>query len=549
MATKVSFAGKQRILPGVYSTIKSKINNPSIILDYGRVVIIDNGKVNAAYGGGAGIDGELDSRADAIYRFSEIAEFRDFVKGGYFWKLAEPLFFPDQGAQGVSEIIFAKAATTVAAKDTWSPVGGGSAGGTFIIQVRDEGLIGNGAIDEVTSELITGYGWKVITGRKDTAKWIIQIYVGGFKGDYSGDSIPFDEIESADSDPRLILESPEFDNVQDLIDWGNDDADFTVHFYMEAGTVTGTGVIDADDVNTVSGWNLFAGGTESYTSANLTLILDELKDIDFNFLLTDCYGKGDYNDALNTLFETFVKTDAKFDGIMYIGGGDDSTEFIAADGSQDIAEYFDSDRMVVVHGGVKTPSNTDPSGFRTWDALYHTAIMLGRTAGLEPQIPLTFKRLNLTGLADKLNTARQEIALESGILTSFFDTDSQDFRVIQGVNSLQNNTYLINSDSTSFSIQLIRIIAQLNRELTIKGKLEILHNPQGVNLSTVSKEYIKNWVESYLQTRVATPTEDDLILSYQDVVVTQDQDTYSITYSVVANTEITKIFITGFLIN
>ncbi len=549
MATKFYFAGKQRALPGVYSTIKSKVNNPTVVLDYGRLLIIDNGNVNATYGGGSGINGALASGADAIYRFSTISEFRNFVKGGYFWKLAEPLFFPDTGQQGISEIIFAKAATTAASIMPWSPVGAGSDGGTFDIYTKDEGLIGNGAVDGTDATVLAkGYAFRAITGRKDAAKWILQYYVGGFKGD-ADDGLPFDEVESPQSVATLIIESPEFNNIQTLLDWGDTDPGFATYFSVKTGTLSGTGAITAADISALSTWNLSANGTESYTTANLTTILNLITDLDVSFLLTDMYGSSDYNDAVNTQLQTFIETTAKFDEFLFVAGGDDSTEFIAADGSQDIAEYFDSDQVIVVHGGVKTASGLAPTGLRTWDALYHTCVQLGRLAGLEPQIPSTFKRLKIDGIVDSLDDNRQEIALDSGILTTIFDTDSLDFRVLQAINSLQNNSQLLNSDSSSFSIQLMRIIAQLNRELTVKAKLEILHNPQGVNIGTVSAEYLKNWTESYLETRVVTPTEDNLIISYQDVTATLIADAYEVTYSVVANTEVTKIFITGFLIN
>jgi hypothetical protein len=169
-------------------------------------------------------------------------------------------------------------------------------------------------------------------------------------------------------------------------------------------------------------------------------------------------------------------------------------------------------------------------------------------ASLAPQIPLTFKKVGVDGLSHILNDSDQEICLDSGILTTIYDSDSADFRVLQGINTLQNNTYVLNSDSTSFSIQLNRIISQLNRELIVKAKTELLQNPQGVNRNTLSAAYLKNWIETYLQTKVATGTVDNLILSYQDVTVTFVQDSYFATYSVVANSEITKIFITGFMI-
>ena len=547
MATSFIFGGRQRKLPGVYATIKSKITNPAAIIDYGRLLIIDNGVVNAGYGGGAGVIGTLASGADSIYRFDNIESFRDFVKGGYLWKIAEPLFFPDKGVSGVSEIIFAKAATTAAATLTFTATGGGAKGGTFSSKVRDEGLIGNGAKDLVdTALLIKGYGFKFITGVKDPTKWIMQFCVGTFKGD-AADGVPYDEVESVNTVPQVLVQSPEFNNIQTLLDWAAIDPGYNQYFSLDSTSATaGDGSVILADIT--SGYTLASGGTETYADERVTEILDLVKNIDYAFILADNYGSTGYDDAINTLLQTHIEEEARFDKFMVVAGGDDSTEFTAADGSQDIAEYFDSSKVIVVHGGVKKVSQTAPSGMRIWDAFYHAALMVGRMASLAPQIPLTFKKIGVDGLSHILSDSDQEICLDSGILTTIYDSDSADFRILQGINTLQNNTYVLNSDSTSFSIQLNRIISQLNRELIVKAKTELLQNPQGVNRNTLSAAYLKNWIETYLQTKVATGTVDNLILSYQDVTVTLVQDSYFATYSVVANSEITKIFITGFMI-
>ena len=42
-------------------------------------------------------------------------------------------------------------------------------------------------------------------------------------------------------------------------------------------------------------------------------------------------------------------------------------------------------------------------------------------------------------------------------------------------------------------------------------------------------------------------SQDNLILSYRDVTVTKNGDILSVTYGIVVNNEINKIFFTGFL--
>ena len=94
----------------------------------------------------------------------------------------------------------------------------------------------------------------------------------------------------------------------------------------------------------------------------------------------------------------------------------------------------------------------------------------------------------------------------------------------------------------------MRIVSQLNRELVINANLELMLDERGVNMNTLSAGTLENWTKNYLQTKVAKPDRDNLILSYDNVVVTKDQDSYFVSYQIVANGEITKLFFTGFLL-
>ncbi len=79
MATKYFFDNKQVVLPGAYSTIKSAIDNPPVSANYGRILVIDN-NTGATFGGGSGINGELASAVNSVYRFSSLAEYQSFLK-------------------------------------------------------------------------------------------------------------------------------------------------------------------------------------------------------------------------------------------------------------------------------------------------------------------------------------------------------------------------------------------------------------------------------------------------------------------------------------
>jgi len=150
MATSFQFGNKLITEPGAFSQIKSGIKNPARALSFGNVLIIDTG-AGANFGIGSGVAGTLAKNKDAISRFVDIGEFRDAVRGGLFFRLAEPLFQPDGFTiPGISRLSFIKAASTVPAEIKYVFVGGGSNGGTLEIQVRNEGPVGNGVEGDQT---------------------------------------------------------------------------------------------------------------------------------------------------------------------------------------------------------------------------------------------------------------------------------------------------------------------------------------------------------------------------------------------------------------
>ena len=80
MATKVFFNNRQIKLPGAYSTVVSGEKIPPRSLDYGKVLVIDTGDLGATWGGGAGIDGELNQGVDSVYKFDNLADYQGFLK-------------------------------------------------------------------------------------------------------------------------------------------------------------------------------------------------------------------------------------------------------------------------------------------------------------------------------------------------------------------------------------------------------------------------------------------------------------------------------------
>ena len=115
---------------------------------------------------------------------------------------------------------------------------------------------------------------------------------------------------------------------------------------------------------------------------------------------------------------------------------------------------------------------------------------------------------------------------------------------------LQSNTCYL----TSYSVECrydncLRCVIndQINKELIVNSEIDLLGAENGVNANTLSVGILKNWTENYLLTRTANSNTDNLILSYRNVTVTKKDDYYWVTYGIVINNEINKIFFTGFV--
>lgn len=542
MASTVIFSNRQITLPGAYSTIVSGENNPARNLDYGKVLIIDTGVFGTGFGGGAGINGTISQGQDAIYTFDNISDFRSFVKGGMYWKIAEALFTPDPSnpaAVGVSKILFVRAAKTTPAKLTFISTDGG----TFAVQTLDEGTVANGVL--TGTNLSTGYGFMITPGVEDTSKWIMSFYVGSYTGT-ALDGLPYGEISAAAAEPRLVVQSPEFDNIKTLIEWAQTDSTFAQAFQLDSTSeAKGEGTVSESDVtDLLNVYTPAAGGTETYNQTNFEAVLDQIVGLNYSFVFMDQFGDN-ANSALTKAYITHMNNAAKFPHFLFVGGYN-----VAADYSKSIelAQGFDSSYIQVTHGEVGLASDIAPQKYRWWTVMYNLCAQLGRTAGKEPMIPVTNKSIGVDRVRHILTESEQKKALKYGLLVTVKNDYLGKFVVLQGVNTLQDNANLFNAKGQSYSIQFMRIVAQINTELVVNAEIDLLGQENGVNVNTLSAGAIKDWTVAYLQSRTATNETDNLLLAFQDVVVTRKEDAWFTTYKIRVNNEITKLFFTGFLI-
>ncbi len=547
MASEININGKTYILPGVYGVVKSGIKNPPLSLPYGNILIIDTGS-GAAYGGGSGINGDFVDGIDAVYPIGNIDDFRLAVKGGYWYTLAKPLFQPSNavGVNGVSTAYYVRAATTTGATMTFSPTGGGSNGGTLTVKCKDEGLIGNGVL--TSAELVKGYAFKLSAGVIDTAKYILTYYLGTYTGTAS-DGLPYGSTKEADAKPIVAIESPEFTTMTELEAWAAADDAFNNYFTITTSTVAGDGSLTAADIVTYASYTLAASGTETFGATDLTAVLTAVAEMRYTFILSDKFN-ADSQDATNDTYLTHILAQTTmFEKQLFVGGGNGSSTF--ATNSVAAAVHFNSDRVTVVHDSPKITDSNAVNKIRTWDSLYMAALVLGRIAGKEPQVPGTFKTLPLAGVTHKLTIPEKKQGLQAGVLMVHWDTQLNNpaYCILQAVNTLQNNLHMVNEDGTSREISIRRISAHLNMTLIINARTSLLGQEDGANIHTISDRTLIDWTAGQLSYLSATETNDNIITEFRNITVSTVDDAKFVTYEFKPNFPVNKLIFTGFMVN
>jgi hypothetical protein len=480
--------------------------------------------------------------------------------------------------------------TGYGANTTVTVTAGSNNGGAFTLKSKIEGIAGNGVL--TSGNLSRGVGCKIIAGRIDPTKFIFQFYEGAFKGvntseetfttaDYvaattyaanalvyydgfvykslqssnTGNSpiaasstywaqqvsnTYFGDFDPATTTPTLLAESVEFNLLSDLYTWMANDYNFGQYFKPTSTTIVGTGVIDAADAAANTGYKLATGGTETYSSTDVDAVLANISAVDNTFFLCDQWGDNAQS-VTNTKIQAHIVNTAESDKFMFVGGGYDSTKFTQTNGSIPTAQYYNSERAVVVHSGIQMPKST--GGVRNLPSIYNAAIKLGRIAGLAPQTPGTWKDTGIAGVVHELNKTDRERALQAGVLHDKF-VPGIGWVINQAINTLQKNTQLINPNGASYEISIERIKAQLNKELVANSQIRFV----GGNLRTSSATDIKSFVEGYLLFRTADSSKDDLIISFQSVTVTLSGDAWFVNYGIVVNSPINKVFFQGILL-
>jgi len=244
----------------------------------------------------------------------------------------------------------------------------------------------------------------------------------------------------------------------------------------------------------------------------------------------------------NLKIHSFVTGESEFKKFLIIGGSDNATNLVAQ--SKTPAATYDSRYAVIVHGGTEVPYELNPELLISKPSIYKAAQVVGRLSGLQPQESITWKDLFITKEQHVLTKNERVDLLQSGVLHT--KAVGPSIVVNQGVNTKQDNTYLISVDGSSHEISIERISAQLNRTLQ-EGAAKLFI---GSTLSTVQEADLVEYTESVLKKNLAIPgIQDGLIVFYGNISATLTGSTWNVEYDFQANSPINKVFHTGTIID
>jgi len=540
MATVVNFQGKNYVEPGAYAAIVYNPTSVANVAEFGNVMIIDTGlslnTVGATqfeFAGGSGINGELAKGLKSVYEFTSYEDFLAFMGGGLVGDIAEKIFTPRAGVLGAPKLYYTRAATTTAAKIDLPLAAEGDPIPKLTFTCKNEGKAGNGVASD--GVLKAGYAAKIIAGSA-TGTFRVQVLKGQFAGqDAAGE--PFGAYSLAAAPVNILAESEDLETLQEAYDWANANKIINSAFKV---TMTGDGTTDL----VVVAQTLATGGTTTYLdTGNYAAVLEAISELDITFFLCTNLNAGSGAGVdVNTngkLFTYLKGEDVKFTEFMVVAGGKDDTDlFGESNCSEAIAKYYDSEQVIVVHGS-PVVERKDKNGTKALEPIYLAADIIGMAAGAAPQTPLTFKRTGYSSFVYDLKKKERVKALQAGIL--HVRNISGYWCVNQGINTLQDNLMTVAPDGQTFEISIALIKAQINKELIIEGERRYT----GQTVAQASPEAVKNFTETKLASFVATPGNDNLIVSWGNVKVSAKNGDYRVTYDFVPNVPLNKLFFVG----
>jgi hypothetical protein len=378
------------------------------------------------------------------------------------------------------------------------------------------------------SGLYLSKGFAVKTKVVSHGVYKTQFYKSTYAGYDNSNNTEY-EYSVENSVPLLIAESKNYTSLQGLISWAKKNTNFQQYFELVDDTEGVDGVFGFGTIPN-GGFLVSEGGTENYDLSLLDSILENINRTDCEFILTT-EGFSNALSPSNIKINNWVRNESRYLRQHIVAGGTFLGEW---DTTKEISQDYDNDVTQVVFGGFSIKKNT-------YDSQSMAFIYTGRMGGILPENPTTRKTIGVDKLVSNLTDKQLEEALEFGVIVMEYNLDAKAIVVLQGVNTLQDNDVLANEDGSTFSVQLKRLDAYVNKYLMVSANKKLLLNEQGANKRNLNVAVLKKFAENELADLVL----DNKILSYRNVLASIDQDNAFITYEFEANTEITKIFITG----
>ena len=545
MAQIVYFDGKIFIEPVVYSKIVSGETNPPVPQEYGTVLIIDSG-FGAGYGSGKGSrsGGVKNQLSDFILESNEVNDLLSIFRGGILYDLSKKLYSPAPGRRGAQKVLVAQARDTTQASLTLTFTD------TKVLKfkTKDEGLNANGDKTTVAGKLLKGFGVKLVAGSIDITKFKLQFWLGTYKGKDSNNFYFSKEDENAAANtPQLVMESNEFTSFADFITWANANGTFNEWFEVDP-TSDDDGTVVTADLTLLAGFNVFSGGTESYSTDALTDLLNEIKELDYTFvIITENGATSNTIQVLNHILSD-TKNYKKF---LYSSGFDTKSARGNASSTGNTtsigaAKLLSSAYANVVHGGIYEPDyrneNSFPSIKVPKSAMYKTFMVVGCKAGLLANETLTYKALNIIMEQDQLEDQNdRELLLQYGVMhtrrTPEGNVVNMDINTLQG--SLNKN--LFNSDGSSYQNSPMQIVEQVNKTIVYNMRPKII----GSGRSKLPKAR----VEKLLMLELAALAETGLIISFSNISVKRVGTKWFAYYQLEIDTPYDGLFTTGTIID
>lgn len=422
----------------------------------------------------------------------------------------------------------------------------------------------------LSNDLFSGYGFRLERGK--SFGYSLVFYKGVSSTNYdtlnttvdtywNGTVVPNDDavagIHGQVLTPQVLFRSPDVNTLGQIKTWAAKSSDVKNLFKSFVVTILGNNNLDdafysgdLTQFTSLAPYNLIGGATETFNSADFDAAITAVTGADNTFFLATGFGSNSQSVNNLKIFSLLTSSDLKYDKYMIVGGGLDADSFNGStDDSCDVAKAYNSQHIMVVHAGGKVANAQQPNGLLTVSQFYKAANVLGRLAGCEPQTPVTFKDLSLVADLHALTDTEKQLAIDSGVTYTTYDSELNKFTVGYGLTTLQDNEFLVNSDGNSYDMAVERIKSQLNKSIIINAKRALFGGNNGPNRNTISPESLQTWLAGFLNKQIAKPTQDNLIIRWQNIIITVDQDIYNVTYEFVPNLPVSKIVFTGIMLD